>query len=56
VFGARGRRVHTLCQHESRLRPQRALFHVSRLWRLHVSLRLSLPQLDAIPEMGATKR
>ena len=50
-----GRRVNTLCKHEAGLRQQLALFHVYHNFVLpHASLRVPLPELDTIPETGAT--
>ena len=46
-----GRRVNTLCKHEAGLRQQLALFHVYHNFVLpHASLRVPLPELDAIPD------
>src|SRR5215510_6649578 len=46
-----GRRVNTLCKHEAGLRQQLALFHVYHNFCLsHASLRVPLPELEAIPE------
>ena len=52
-----GRRVNTLCKHEAGLRQQLALFHGYHNFGLPpASLRVPLPELDAIPETGALKR
>jgi len=52
-----GRRVNTLCKHEAGLRQQLTLFQVYHNFVLpHTSLRLPLPELDAIPDTGALKR
>jgi transposase-like protein/IS1 family transposase len=52
-----GRRVNTLCKHEAGLRQQLVLFQVYHNFVLpHASLRLHLPELDAVPETGALKR
>ena len=49
-----GRRVNTLCKHEAGLRQQLTLFHAYHNVVLpHVSLRVPLPDLDAMPEIGA---
>jgi hypothetical protein len=50
------RRVNTLCKHEAGLRQQLTLFHVYHNFVLpHASLRLPLPEFDAIAETGAIK-
>jgi IS1 family transposase len=52
-----GRRVNTLCKHEAGVRQQVAIFHAYHNFVLpHASLRLPLPELDAILETGALKR
>jgi len=52
-----GRRVNTVCKHEAGLRQQLALFHTYHNFVLpHASLRVPLPELEAIPETGAIKR
>jgi IS1 family transposase len=52
-----GRRVNTLCKHETGLRQQLAIFHVYHNFLLpHASLRLHLPEIETIPEPGAIKR
>ena len=52
-----GRRVNTLCKHEAGLRQQLALFHTYHNFVLpHASLRLPLPELEAISETGSIKR
>ena len=52
-----GRRVNTLCKHEAGLRQQLILFHVYHNFVLpHASLRLPLPELEAISETGMIKR
>jgi hypothetical protein len=52
-----GRHVTTLCKHEAGLRQQLALFQGYHNFVLpHASLRLPLPELEAIPETGAIKR
>jgi IS1 family transposase/transposase-like protein len=52
-----GRRVNTLCKHETGLRQQLALFHGYHNFVLpHASLRLSLLQFDALTERRAIKR
>jgi IS1 family transposase/transposase-like protein len=52
-----GRRVNTLCKHEAGLRQQLTLFHVCHNFVLpHASLRLPLPELEAVPGAGAIKR
>ena len=52
-----GRRGNTLCQHEAGLGQPLALFHAYHNFVLpHASVRLPLPELDAIAEMGALKR
>jgi IS1 family transposase len=51
-----GRRVNTLCKHEAGLRQQLALFQAYHNFVLpHASLRLLLPELNALPETGARK-
>jgi IS1 family transposase len=52
-----GRRVNTLCKHEAGLRQQLTLFHVCHNFVLpHASLRVPLPELEAVPGTGAIKR
>jgi IS1 family transposase/transposase-like protein len=52
-----GRRVNTLCKHEAGVRQQLAIFHAYHNFVLpHASLRLPLPELDAILETGVLKR
>jgi hypothetical protein len=52
-----GRRVNTLCKHEAGLRQQLTLFHVYHNFVLtHTSLRLPLPEHEAISETGVLKR
>jgi IS1 family transposase/transposase-like protein len=52
-----GRRVNTVCTHETGLRQQLALFQGYHNFVLpHASLRLPLPELEAIPKTGAIKR
>jgi len=52
-----GRRVNTLCKHEAGLRQQLALFQTYHNFVLpHASLRLPLPEVDAIAESGTIKR
>ena len=51
-----GRRVNTLCKHEAGLRQQLALFHTYHNFVLpHASLRLPLPELEAVPGTGVLK-
>jgi transposase-like protein/IS1 family transposase len=51
------RRVNTLCKHEARLHQQLTLFQVYHNFVLpHASLRLPLPELEAVPGTGAIKR
>jgi IS1 family transposase/transposase-like protein len=52
-----GRRVNTLCKYEAGLCQQLTLFHVCHNFVLpHASLRLPLPELEAVPGTGAIKR
>lgn len=52
-----GRRVNTLCKHEAGLRQQLGLFQVSHNFVLpHASLRVPLPEFDAMSEMRVIKR
>lgn len=52
-----GRRVNTLCKHEAGLRQQLALFQAYHNFVLpHASLRLPLPEVEAISETGSIKR
>ncbi len=52
-----GRRVNTLCKHEAGLRQQLAIFQRYHNFVLpHASLRLPLPECDAICETGSGKR
>jgi IS1 family transposase/transposase-like protein len=52
-----GRRVNTLCKHEAGLRQQLTLFQAYHNFVLpHASLRLPLPELEAVPGTGAIKR
>lgn len=52
-----GRRVNTLCKHETGLRQQLALFQGYHNFVLpHASLRVPLPEREAIPKTGAIKR
>jgi IS1 family transposase len=52
-----GRRVNTLCKHEAGLRQQLAMFQAYHNFALpHVSLRLPLPEVEAICDSGPIKR
>jgi hypothetical protein len=52
-----GRRVNTLCKHEAGLRQQLAIFQTYHNFVLpHASLRLPLPECDAICETGSRMR
>jgi IS1 family transposase len=54
---ASGRRVNTLCKHDTGLRQQLAIFHASpKVVRPHARLRLPLPELATISETGSIKR
>jgi IS1 family transposase/transposase-like protein len=52
-----GRRVNTVCKHEAGLRQQLTLFQAYHNFVLpHASLRLPLPELEPVPDTGASKR